>query len=181
MSGGFKQHKGQLQTVDGSATGEYVITNLFDNNADGSPQYIGEAKFGTLQNDNRWWITQYRYDGLHNLIGAYTATSQVSSGATAVTVDTTSNPGFATITLTGGDVSYISINDGLFLQTPSNSIKGTLVAQVILPNQVLVAVPATPETNTPIATFDVTFKLNSEDLKGFDKRRWDLRSLYVYA
>lgn len=182
MSDGSKRYKGQLQTVDGSFSGEPIITILMDYDASSMPIYAGETKVGTQQDDARWFITSFQYDMNENLISITTASNKMTTNATAVSVDTSSYPGFSLITLTEATLTLMQVNDKIFLTTGSNAIAGDMVTQLISASSFLIKNSGqVDETNTSITSSDFTLQLESKLFKEYDHRRWDLRTLYYYV
>jgi hypothetical protein len=182
MSDGAKRYKGQLQTYEGSPSGEPIVSTLFDYNQFKAVEYIGEAKYGSQENDNRWHINKYEYDAACSLTSIKTAINKITTKASAITVDTTSNPGFIRLELTDGDLELINPGDRVFLKTLTNKLGGQFVVEKLSATELLIEPEASivDETNTSITYADLTFSLETKDTKDFDKRRWDKRSYYVY-
>lgn len=180
MSDGAKRYKGQIQTYEGSPTGESIVTNLFEYNTVGLVSILGETKIGSKENDFKWFLSKFEYDPTYNVSAIRTAINKVSSMAPTVTVDTTSNPGFTRIEAIGGDLEVVSKGDLVFLDTGSNAIHGARIIQKISDTEVLIAETATNETATSISPNDLLFSLESDLIKNYDKRRWDKRALYIY-
>jgi hypothetical protein len=181
MSDSAKRFKGQLQTVDGSLSGEPIVTTLFDYATNGMPIYIGEAKFGVKTDESRWFISTIEYDANANITAVKTASHKITTLASHVTVDVDSYPGFAAITATGGDLSLVSIGDKVYLQTGTNFVGGSQITQLLSSTQFLVALDGqVDETGTAITASDLIIGLEVPTLKEFTNRRWDKRSLYIY-
>lgn len=180
MSDGSKRYKGQIQVYEGSPTGEPIVTTLFEPDSTGNVKFIGEAKIGSPQNAFKWFLTKFEYDSTGNIAAIKTAINQITTNATNVTVDIISNPGFTRIQLIGGDLSLVNIGDKVFLTTGSNSFEGSYITQILSSTEVLIADIGINETGTAISPADCTISLEGDDNKGYDKRQWAKRALYIY-
>lgn len=180
-SSSAKQHKGQLQTVEGSMVGEAITVSRFAYNEAYCVEYIGEAKFNTPENDYKWHITKFKYDEVYNVTHILTASNTATTKATQVSV----NPAIPTaivVDIVGGVFDIASIGDNILVNTLTNKFRAK-ISQVMSPTQVIVANPTVPvlsEVSTVITADDLLISLELEENKDFAKRRWDKREFYLY-
>ena len=178
-----KKWRGQDQIFIGSPTGEPLTTFRFDqgSNPCSGPQYVGEAKRGSVDADCRWHIEMYDYDLFGSVKSIKIASNKLTPTFTELEIDTTANPGFTTITITGGSFfdTYVAENDRIELKTAGNHIKNQLIESITDTEILVKADSAVDETVTSAETFLITLT-NDKTTKDFDQRRWDLRSYYVY-
>jgi len=182
-SNGGKQFKGIPLSLPVGPSGEPLSTTKLDYTGPcGDVKYLGEAKAGSKEIDNRWYIECFEYDSYGNVICIEVACNQLTTKATEVTIDTTSNPGFVRIAITGGVFfkGYIQAGDKITLNTGTNSFGNVRIEQILSDTEVLIKATASDETGASITESDLILTIES-DLKDFKKRRWDLRSFYLYA
>lgn len=183
MSQGGKQHKGQLQTVEGSPTGEYHVINRYDYNQLAAVELLGEARFGAHDNQFKWYIQKFEYNQLAGISAIKTASNRIQTLATTASVDTLSNPGFVKLTVdSGADFELVNVGDKVFLDTGTNEIGGQLIKQRLSPTSFLIEIfpGAVNESNTSISPDALQITLEADECKDYDKRRWDKRRLYIY-
>lgn len=177
------QYKGQGLTLEGNMAGETIANSKLSYNAMGNLQYVGVCKVGLIDSDTRHFLSELLYDGVGNLIREVFATNQRYTGATNITVDLT-NPE-ALITLTAGDVNEIKKGDKLYIDTIANAGVWVTVERKESSNSVSIGITdsalLTAEVATVIGATDVKIELLNDSNKQFDKRRWDIRDLYIYA
>jgi hypothetical protein len=182
-AGSTKKFRGQDQVFQGSPTGEPIVITRFDYlNACGTLKYYGEAKICSEEIDCKWHIECYENDSYGNITAIKTAINQITTKASTITVDTTSNPGFTRLELSGGTFfpGYLNINDRIKLETGTNSFRRVPVEQILSDTEILISQTAIDETNTPISDEDLIITLEAETTKDYHRRRWDLREYYLY-
>lgn len=191
-----KHHKGQLQTVEGSAVGEFHVVPKFAYNATLQVEYLGEAKVGVPDGVNRHYIQKFIYDATLNIRRILIATNRATAGCTDISVVPIA-AGKARIIANNGDfkeVEHPTRGGGarkkaselttLELNTGNQIIKGKCVEVNQDGNEVIVEFidetqVAIAETNTIIEEADLTLLFNS-DHKPFENRRWTNRERYFY-
>jgi len=192
-----KHHKGQLQTVEGSAVGEFHVVPKFSYNATLQVEYLAEAKVGIPDRVNGHYIQKFVYDATLNLRRILIATNRATAGCTEVSVQPVSTAGKARITAHNGDfqeVEHPTKGGGtrkkpnelttLKLDTGSQVIEGKVVEVNDVGDEVIVDLinetqVVTSESNTIISESDLTLLFNS-DHKPYEKRRWTNRERYFY-
>ena len=191
----MNNHKGQSLILEGNGVGEFIsnLKNSFD--AMGNIEYSADCKLGMPDGDCRHFITKFIYDGIGNLTKTEIATNQRYTGATDITVDLT-NPQ-AIITCTNGDfrevlpfmytdvTQQVKVGDRLYINTILNPAIWVVVEKIgATSNSVIITAETssllTAEVGTPVLSTDIILELNHDLTKPFDKRRWDIRSLYLY-
>ena len=192
-----KQHKGQLQTVEGSAVGEFHVVPKFDYNCYQLLEYLGEAKIGIPDGVNSHYIQKFVYDSTLNLRRILIATNRATAGCTDVTVEAIGSKGKALVRANNGDFKEAEtpIKGGggmkkenelttLTLDTGTQTIVGRIIeisedgseVKVNLNDQEQVVVG---EANVAIDENDLTLLFNSDN-KPYEKRRWTNRKRYFY-
>ena len=168
MSDRGKEIKGQTLTIDGSRSGASIpITQLAYDSAF-NVEYVGEAKFGTPNSDNKWYIERFFYDAAFNVIEVRPALNRISLlNFTYANGD---------ITLTGDLISQIltvvNVNDSILLTDSSGASLTSTVSSI-----------SNPIISTGLGDFDpvsIAVTLEGRNAKEFSKRIWDLRNLYIY-
>ena len=186
MAGGSgrKNYKGQDQVVQGSPTGEYLVITRFDyDNSCGDPKYIGEAKIGSAEIDSKWHIELLEYDSVGNLVVIKTATNQILTGSTEITIDPTYGTAEQTLlTLADGTFHehYVKPGDYIKLDTALNFIRNAEIQEVLSDTQVVIKAVGVSEVSAALDPEDLIITLQNELTKDYAKRRWDLRALYIY-
>jgi len=192
-----KQHKGQLQTVEGSAVGEFHVVPKFSYNATLQVEYLGEAKVGLPDGVNGHYIQKFVYDATLNLRRILIATNRATAGCTDVTVQPIGAAGKAQITANNGDfkeVEHPTRGGGgrkknselttLELNTGSQVIKGKVIDVNDAGDQVVVEL--IDETQVVLSESDIIISetslnlLFNSDHKPYEKRRWTNRERYYY-
>lgn len=191
-----KQHKGQLQTVEGSAVGEFHVVPKFAYNATLQVEYLGEAKVGLSDRVNGHYIQKFIYDSTLNLKRILIATNKATAGCTEVTVAPLA-PNKVRLTAHNGDFGECErpTKGGTAKKKPSelttlnlNTGTQTIVGRVIEINtdasEVVVELNnedggLTNENNTIISETSLFLLFNSEN-KPYEKRRWTNRKRYFY-
>jgi len=187
-----KVYKGQGVIITGSLSGETIIVTKFSYNSRSNLEYLGEAKIGSKEEENKFFIKKYIYDNKQDLIEIRNATNRTSVGANIVSVDKTSDPMYVIISLSDlGDFSEVRPEDSVSLVTSNNKFDGLQINKVSedkkqifllkekIPSNMLLAI--IDENLTDIAETDLMVQLNHEDTKDYAKRRWSHRNRYVYA
>lgn len=183
MSSGRKNYKGQDQVVQGSPTGEFVVVTRFDYlGVCGNPRYVGEAKFGSKENDPKWHIERYDYSSVGNVSAIKTAINQITTKATSIDVDGTYGPNSSKITIAGGVFFpyYMTSGDRIKLVTPSNELSSGLISEILSDTEIVINETLINEVGTSITDLDLLILLEDAQTKDFAKRRWDLRTYYIY-
>ena len=171
-------HKGQLQVVEGSATGDFYVQTLTDYGPCGSLIYLGEAKTNSQPQENRFFIHKFEYDSSYNMARILIAQNTSSLGCTDFTYKSL-NQDIVLITLNNGDCSELNVGDSFtydFLHGEVFKKISDSIFQIKLMNPVTYA-----ETNLVINEFDLLVRFESDKTKDYTKRRWDHRNRYGYA
>lgn len=178
-----KQHKGQLQVVEGSPTGEFHVIPKFAYDIYFNLEYLAEAKIGKSDHVNAHYIQKFVYDASCNMTRILIATNLTNCDCTDVSIDVI-NGITIKISTTTGDFVEVNEGDSFNLTTPTQKIVGLVAKReddttvvVTLSEEDLTLVD---ETDTSIAVTDLTVKLNHKNTKEYDKRRWDHRERYFY-
>lgn len=184
-----KVYKGQNVVVEGSLSGETLITTKMAYDTKMNIEYLGEAKIGSPEDTNRYFIYKYIYDCNLNLVEIQSATNESSVGANEVSVDTSGS--FITVTLPdGGDFSELNKDDHLSLKTINNTFNMLPVFEIVDNNSIKIRKSDIPsniiagivdESNTQIDEFDLKVKFVNTATKDYSKRRWDHRTRYIYV
>lgn len=187
---GSKVYKGQEVVVEGSLSGETIIVTKFAYDPAFNLEYLGEAKIGTREWENKFFIQKFIYDPAFNLVEILNATNEMTTGAAELTIDTSDNH-YIVITLpAGGDFSEVSPQDSISVSTANNKFHLLPVHDTNQEDQVRIRktdIPANilativDEANTSLAPTDVKVRLENERTKPYEKRRWDHRERYIYA
>lgn len=183
MSDGGKRYEGQIQVVEGSSVGEFQTVDRFAYNNAQCVEFIGQAKVGTPENQHKHYIYRFYYDSLFNVIAIKQAKNMCTTKATQLTVDLTSNPGYARIEIQGGEFDQAYVGDALTIKTTANPlIVGKQIVQKLNMQEVLLKDDGSfaAEIATAINDADLTVILCNKDSKPYDKRRWDKRDFYYY-
>lgn len=187
---GSKVYKGQEVVVEGSLSGETIIVTKFAYDAAFNLEYLGEAKIGTAENQNRFFIQKFIYDPAFNIIEILNATNETTVGAPELTIDTTSDPGFIKVILpAGGDFSEVNSGDSISVKTPNNAFNvlpiydtneqdELRIQKSDLPSNILSSI--VEEANTLLTPTDIIIRLENPSTKPYEKRRWDHRERYIY-
>jgi len=192
-----KQHKSQLQVVEGSAVGEFHVIPKFDYNSSMLLEYLGEAKITAADNTNNHYIQKFIYDSVCNVSRILIATNQASAGCTDVTVEILSkkkvkivanNGDFKEVeipTIGGGKLKDKQQATTVNLTTPTQSFVGKACKVSSDGSEVEIELNTEDstligETNTVIDEFDLMLQFNSNN-KPYEKRRWTNRKRYIYA
>lgn len=191
-----KQHKGQLQTVEGSAVGEFHVVPKFAYNATLQVEYLGEAKVGLPDGVNGHYIQKFVYDATLNLRRILTATNRATAGCTEVSIVPIGQDQ-ARITAHNGDfkeVEYPSKGGGqpkkenelttLTIKTDNNEFSGRVIKVNDVGDEVVVrlndsSITVSAENNVNIPELNLTLLFNSDN-KPYEKRRWTNRQRYFY-
>jgi len=179
-SKGSKTHKGQQLILPGSFTGEPIVSNRYAYNSASLLEFCGEAKFGTPENTPKWFIQKFEYDLGCDLAAVLNACNQVTTKATDISVDTTSNSPDVKITIVGGVFDQIGDGDKITIDTAANKWVGKFVSKLSA-TEITVSTEAVAVDETTTAIADEDFLITLENDKEFHRRRWDKREFYIYA
>lgn len=177
----MQQHKGQSFVLEGNMVGEQIANSKLSYDAMGNLEYIGVCKVGVIDSDTRHFISKLIFDAMGNLTRELFAINQRYTGATNVTVDLT-NPE-AEIILIAGDVNEIQKGDKIYINTLLNPETWLTVQRKTSSNSVVInmieSAGLTAEVGAAVTPTDVRVELTDKN-KPFERRRWDLRALYIY-
>ena len=156
-----KEYKGQTLVVDGSKSGASVVITRLSYDSAFNLQFIGEARYGSKETDQYWYLEKLLYDSAFNLETIQTAQNRrllSTTGTLIINVNEVTVPADTFLSdLNIGDtlnnLSIISIN-GLII-----TLSGPLTV-----------------TNSN----EVTVILENYVTKDFNKRAWTIRDLYIY-
>lgn len=192
-----KQHKGQIQTVEGSPTGEFHVVPKMAYNCYQLLEYLGEAKVGEPDGVNSHYIQKFVYDSTLNLRRILIATNRATAGCTDVTIQSIGASGKARITANNGDfkeAEHPTVGGGalkkpnelttLTIKTPSQEFQGKIIEVNEAGDQVIVELleetqVVTNENDVSINETDLTLLFNSNH-KPYEKRKWTNRERYFY-
>lgn len=188
---GSKVYKGQNVMVEGSLSGETIIVTKFAYDTAFNLEYLGEAKIGTQEHENKFFIQKFIYDPAFNLIEIINATNITHCGADQVTIDVTSDPMYLTITIPSeGDFTEANVGDSIFVTTDTNEISQFPIAETNQTDTVRVLKNDIPSNILSSISDEANFILNNvndlrltlknDSTKDFSKRRWDHRERYTY-
>ena len=175
-------HKGQIQVVEGSPSGDFYVKTILGYNDAKKLIYVGTQKTNTTQNENRCFIEKLIYDELGLFQEILIAQNLTSLGCTNVTIKKLS-PNVAEITPNNGvGIAEIYKDDSFNLTSTNNTFSGIIVKKVN--NSLHVRLNSdfsiVDETIT-INEFDLIVRLENELTKDYTKRRWANRTTYLYA
>lgn len=141
-------------------------------------EFCGEASPGSAEDDLAWFIQKFEYDSNCNMNCVLTASNTVTTKATSVTVDTSSNSPEVRIEITGGLFDMVEAGDVLVLTTGSNSINAVINSKLSTTEVLVTDNAAVDETSTAIGDEDLLVTLADDGIK---ERRWDKREFYIYS
>ena len=157
-----KEYKGQTLVIDGSKSGASVVISRLAYDSAFNLEFSGEARYGSQNSDQHWYIEKLSYDSAFNLVSIETAQNSRLLGSTGVLVVADNVVTIPTDTF----ISDLSVDDTL------NNLR-------------IVSISGQDITlSGPLGTTDptlVTVVLENYVTKDFNKRAWDLRELYIYA
>ena len=177
------QHKGQGFVLEGNMAGERIANDKCSYDSMGNLEYAASCKYGTEDMHIKHYIERLVWDSVGNFIRKEVATNRRVVGATDVTVDLSTTQ--AVISGTGADFTEVQNGDIIFINTPANTNISVKIHEKIDSSSVRIGVEdstnLTAEVGTIISAEDLILSLENPSNKDFDKRRWDIRELYIYA
>ena len=159
-----KEYKGQTLVIDGSKSGASVVITRLSYDSAFNLQFIGEARYGSKESDQYWYLEKLSYDAAFNLETIETAQNVRQLGTEGtITIDET---------------------DGRMITLPSQTFISDLNVGDILNNLTIESITGFNLTLSGIFTDtnpnEVTVTLENYVTKDFNKRAWTIRNLYIY-
>ena len=184
-----KVYKGQGVIVEGSLVGETIIVTKLSYDTALNLEYLGEAKYGSGETENRWFIQRFFYDSTLSLTDIKNATNRTTTDTTLISSIDVTDPRKPCITIGNGDFSQVMNGDMISLTTPLQSISGVPIIKISDTEicldfssdcALLPTVPILAETNVPIQPSNLIITLVNDRSKDMTKRAWACRERYFY-
>ena len=157
-----KEYKGQTLVIDGSKSGSSIVVTRLAYDSAFNLEFIGEARYGSAETDQYWYIERLSYDSAFNLVNIETAQNQRALG-----------PAGSAISISG---SVVTVPADLFI---SDLNPGDLLDNIPIVSINGVEITLSGTLGTTVAN-DVVVTLENYIVKDFNKRAWTIRNLYVY-
>lgn len=177
-------HDGQLQVVEGSATGHFFVVPKMEYGPCGSLIYIGESKTSSYESENKFYIQKMVYDSNYNLVTILIAQNLSTIGCTDISFKTL-NDKVIEIVANNGDFSEANVCDCLNIKTSTQEFGGKIFKKLSDTKVHLEVTNGTSglvdETNSIVNENDLIIRFEHEKTKFYTNRRWDHRNRYLYA
>jgi hypothetical protein len=180
---GNKVHKGQTQTFEGNQLGEPISNTKLAYDAAFNVEYIGECKVGVKDEERRHYIEKFEYDSSFNLSIIKVAQNTLIGNSTNISINTSFNSSHIRIILNNGDCSEINIGDNFSVVTNNQAIRGNIVKVISNTEFWLLKsdnTSAIEELDVTILPESILYHLQHDNTKDYTKRRWDIRTRYIY-
>lgn len=190
-----RQHKAQLQVVEGSATGEFHVDHKFAYDCNHQVEYIGECKVGDHDDQNKHYIQKMVYNNFLSLERVLIASNVATTNSTEISIEVIDSKKFKITTLDGDfkEVERTTIGGGkkkalneltaLSLNISGNITTGSIIKVSENRDEVVVEsiddISLTNVNNLIINDSDLLLTFKSEN-KPYEKRRWSNRERYIY-
>ena len=166
-----KEYKGQTLVIDGSKSGASVVITRLSYDSAFNLQFIGEARYGSKESDQYWYLEKLSYDAAFNLESIETAQNVRQLGTTS-----------DTLTFDVDDNTKFTASEDLFLSDLNvDDTLNNLRITAINGREFTLSGTLQPDPMTPtIDASTVTVTLENYVTKDFNKRAWTIRNLYIY-
>ena len=172
-----KEYKGQTLVIDGSRSGASTVVTRLAYDSAFNLELIGEARYGSAETDQYWYIEKLSYDSAFNLTTVQTAQNRRILGPSSVTPTNGVTDDILTAPTSPINL-FVDIRPGDILETTGPGAEGSFTVLENLGDGIRLdrdinASPAFPANTRTII-------LNDYVNKDFNKRTWTLRDFYVY-